>query len=198
MFTLFGAMDMLTEVGEDYTFANIAQLTLYRYHNEVKPDINQAIFRLEFDLWPDDCPLFAVDQALVQYRPDVYCYRPHHLYNGEKLLPSECCRVTRAEIETNRGIPKIEVVVQVSDKLFETPFWWSQLEVYNKMREYAPKWICEHYPVARIGKNKVKIVYVPVLVSNEKIDDISRTINVLAELAEASTLNFKGLRRNLF
>ncbi|MNU47619.1 hypothetical protein D3C71_365120 [compost metagenome] len=196
MLTLFAAMDMMTPLNEDYNFANLAQLTLYRYHNHVKPKINQAIYKFEFD-YPDP-PLFdQVDFPLVQYQDGVYVYRPHYIYRGDPVLPLYCTRVTRAEIETDRGIPKIDVIVPVDPEVFITPFWWSDIGMHLKMQEYSPKWICEHYVTGRYG-NKVRFTYIPVLINTEQRDNLSKARGILDDLVDACYKDISGVRYNLF
>ncbi|MND14933.1 hypothetical protein D3C81_237690 [compost metagenome] len=196
MLTLFGALDMMTVLDEDLDFSSYAQLNLYRYHNHVKPKVNQAIYKFEFD-YPDP-PLFdQVDFPLVQYQDGVYVYRPHYIYKGDEVRPLYCERVTRASIETDRGIPKIEVVVPMEPETFSRPNWSTDIGMHLKMQEYAPKWICEHYVTGRFG-NKVRFTYIPVLINAEQRDDLSKARTILDRLVDACYKDIEGVRYNLF
>ncbi len=196
MLTLFGAINMMADMSDDRSFANFAQITLYRFHNHVKPKVNEAIYKFEFDC--EDPEIFSnVDLPIVQYQNGVYFYRPHYTYNGEQLLPLSCERVTRAAIVADRGIPKIDVIVPVDPKVFENPNWWGGIGQHLDMQKYAPKWICEHYVTGRFG-DKLRYTYIPVLIEAEQRETLSKARNILDDLVDACYKDIDGVRYNLF
>jgi hypothetical protein len=196
MLTLFGALNMMAVIDDDYEFGNYAQLTLYRYHNHVKPKVNEAIYKFEFDC--EDPEIFSNgDLPLTQFQNGVYFYRPHYTYNGEKMLPLSCKRVTRAPIEMDRGIPKIEVVVDVDPKVFNDPTWWSGIGQHLDMKKYAPKWICENYVTGRFG-NRLRYTYIPVLIEAEQRDSLVKARNILDDLVDACYKDIDGVRYHIF
>lgn len=197
MLTLFGAVNMLAQLETEEDFGYYSQLTLYSFHNEVKPKVNEAIWKFEFDC--EEPQLFDnIDLPLVKYQRDTYWYRPHYTdQNGERLLPIYSKRVTRAAIESDHGIPKIDVIVPVDPKVFDMPHWWASIGHHVDKQKYAPKWICEHYVTGRFG-NKVRYTYIPVLIEAEQRDALVKTQGIIDQLVDACYKDIDGVRFNLF
>lgn len=200
---LYGALNMMTDLNDPECLSNNAQITLYKYHNEVFAPINYAIYKFEFavekeeevSLWSEQNPY---GRNFGQFREGVYFYRPPQYSDGDVPVLLSIERVTRAELATDPMIPKIEVVLTpAKPEMMDQPGWWTQLWAEELMREYAPKWICEHHAVRRIGKHFV-VAYIPAVVTTEKLESLSKARNVIEELVEAINCNFKGLQRNLF
>jgi hypothetical protein len=202
MLTLFGSLNMVTDLDDPEWIHRIAQLTLYRFHNEVKPAINYAIYKFEFDvddekvsLWQENNPY---GRNFGQFREGVYFYRPAKDYDGEVPTLLSVERVTRAELITDHTIPKIDVLIPVDDPaLFGRTDWWGEMVVEELARTYAPKWICEHYVTGRV-RNLIKVSYIPVVIKTEKLEALHQARNLIEELVEAINCNYQGLKRNLF
>lgn len=202
MLTLFGALNMMTDLDDPDWIKRIAQITLYAYHNEVNPDINKGIYKFTFDVEDLDVSLWQENNPyghnFGQFRQGVYFYRPGEEYDGEKPTLVSVERVTRAEIETDPKVPKIELVIPApSEDWLERTDWWAEMWVEELMREYAPKWICEHY-VTGLYKNMIKVTYIPVVITADKLEALHTARHLVEELVEAINCNFKGLQRNLF
>lgn len=202
MLTLFGSLNMVTDLNDPEWIRRIAQITLYRYHNEVKPDINYAIYKFELDVEDEKVSLWSENNPYArnfgQFREGVYFYRPAKDYDGEVPTLLSVERVTRAELVTDPTIPKIEVLIPVDDpKLFDRTDWWAEMAVEELARTYAPKWICEHYVIGRL-RNMIKMAYVPVVIQTEKLEALHKARGLIEELVEAVNCNYKGFQRNLF
>lgn len=197
MLTLFGAVHMLAKLETDDDFGYYSQLTLHRFHNHVRPKVNEAIWKFEFDV--EDPDLFDnIEQPLVKYQKDTYWYRPHYTNrDGERILPIYSKRVTRAAIEADHGIPKIDVIVDADPKVFEQPHWWGAISHHVDKEKYAPKWLCEHYVTGRFG-NRVRYTYIPVLIEAEQRDTLAKARNILDSLVDACYRDIDGVRLNLF
>ena len=202
MLTLFGPLNMMTDLTDPEWIHRIAQITLYKYHNEVKPSINYAIYKFEFDVedaqvsvWSEQNPY---GRSFGQFRQGVYFYRPAQEYDGVEPVLLSVERVTRAELVTDPTIPKIGVVIPVRDlALLEHTDWWAEMWVEELARDYAPKWICEHY-VTALYRDKIKVTYIPVVIKAEQLEALHQTRRLVDDLVEAVNCNFKGLQRNLF
>ncbi|MNQ30218.1 hypothetical protein D3C85_435530 [compost metagenome] len=202
MLTLFGPLNMMTDLTDPEWIHRIAQITLHKYHNEVKPSINYAIYKFEFDvaengvsLWEQNNPY---GRNFGQFREGVYFYRPEHGYEGDYPLLLSVERVTRAELVTDPTIPKIEVVIPVPDRTrFEKTDWWAEMWVEELARQYAPKWICEHYVTGRYP-DKIKVTYIPATIKADQLEALHKARRLIDDLVEAINCNFQGLQRNLF
>lgn len=213
MLTLFGALNMMTDLEDPDWINRIAHLTLYTYHNEVNPPVNHGIYKFEFQVEPMEVEVWSENNpyghSFGQFRPDVYFYRPSVGYDEKSdpqiqtlpeptpvLLSVERC--TRAELETDPTIPKIEVVIPAPDESWlDRTDWWTELWVEELAREFAPKWICEHYVTGRF-KNMIKVTYIPVLIKSDQLGALSKARGLIEDLVEAINCTYKGLKRNLF
>ena len=202
MLTLFAGLNMMTDLDDPNWLDRYAQITLYKYHNEVKPKLHHAIYKFEFDvedervsLWSDQNP-YA--RNFGQFREGVYFYRPAQEYDGELPLLLSVERVTRAELLTDPTIPKIDVLIPVDEPArLDRTAWWTEMWVEESARQYAPKWICEHY-VTGVVKDMVRITYIPATIKADQLESLHQARRIIDDLVEAINCNFQGLQRNLF
>lgn len=202
MLTLFGALHMLTDLANPDWIKSYAQFNLYAYHNEVKPTIAQGIYKFEFDVEPVQVELWAesnpYSRNFEQYREGVYFYRPSESSDGDSPTLVSVERVTRAELETDPTIPKIEVILSPDNvEWLEHPHWWTELWAEQLMRDYAPKWISEHHPTRKVGRHFV-VTYIPATVSTKQLKALTKARGIIDDLVEAVHCNYEGVRRNLF
>lgn len=202
MLTLFGALHMMTDLDHPDWIKSYAQFNLYAYHNEVKPTIAQGIYKFEFDVEPLQVELWAetnpYSRNFAQFREGVYFYRPSELCDGEQPTLVSVERVTRAEIETDPAIPKIEVVLSPEDlEWLKRPSWWTELWAEQMCRDYAPKWISEHHITRRLGNHFV-VTYIPATIKADQLEALHKARRIIDDLVEAINCNFEGLRRHLF
>lgn len=202
MLTLFGPLNMMTDLTDPEWIHRIAQITLYKYHNEVVAPINYAIYKFEFavedeevSLWSDNNPY---GRCFGQFREGVYFYRPAQCSDEVVPILLSVERVTRAELVTDTKIPKINVVIPVGDKdRLKRTDWWAEMWLEELARQYAPDWICEHYVTGLYG-DKIRVTYIPATVKAEQLESLHKARRLIDDLVEAINCNFKGLQRNLF
>lgn len=128
--------------------------------------LDEKVIELQIDVKKEDVkdPVKTID--FDEYEPGLYKTSPGwYFFKGDPKLIKEIRTVTPSSIDDSK-IPRVTVVAVVDKpEILLGEYWWNAKELQSLIDRFKPKWMCKGYLREIVGKDKVRIDYVPVSIN---------------------------------